>query len=53
MPRRAIDVDAVDALLQGEIEERLAAAMAYDESQPDGAARLRAEAALIARYRKS
>lgn len=51
--RRAIDVDAVDALLQGEIEERLAAALAYDESQPDGAARLRAEAALIARYRKS
>ena len=47
--RELADADLA-ALLDREIEERLAAASGYDASRPDLAARLRAEAALIAGY---
>lgn len=51
-PRRELDVDDVEALLAGEIEARRAAAADYDRHQrAEDAARLRAEAALIERYR--
>ena len=48
--RRELDGGDLAALLDREIEERLAAAAGYDAGQPDQAARLRAEAALIAGY---
>ena len=50
--RREIDGQALNALLQAEIDARLAAATDYDRHQQDAeAARLRTEAELIARYR--
>jgi uncharacterized protein YqeY len=52
VPRRELDDDAVAALLTAEAESRLAAATDYEaHEQRDEAARLRAEAALIGRYR--
>jgi len=48
--RRQLGSEDLAALLDREIEERLAAAAGYDEIQPELAARLRAEAALIAGY---
>ena len=51
-PRRELDRDDVEALLAGEIEARLAAATDYDrQRRTEDAARLRAEAGLIERYR--
>jgi uncharacterized protein YqeY len=49
--RRELDGEDLAALLEREIEERLAAAAGYGASRPDAATRLRAEAALIAGYR--
>ena len=49
--RRELYGEDLATLLGHEIEERLAAAAGYDASQPDLAARLRADAALIGRYR--
>jgi uncharacterized protein YqeY len=49
--RRELGGEDLAALLDREIAERLAAAAGYDAGQPDAAARLRAEAALIAGYR--
>ena len=50
--RREIDAASLDALLQSEIEARLAAAADYERHQQDAeAARLRHQAELIARYR--
>ncbi len=49
--RRELDGRAVEALLAEEVESRLTAAADYDRhSRPDEAARLRDEAALVARY---
>ena len=50
--RREIDAPALDALLLGEIDARIAAAADYDRHGRDvEAARLRQEARLIERYR--
>lgn len=50
--RREIDGVTLDALLQTEIEARLTAAADYERHRQEAeAARLRAEAGLIARYR--
>lgn len=50
--RRELDGAAVDALLASEADARLADAADYErDGRPEDAARLRDEAALIARYR--
>jgi uncharacterized protein YqeY len=52
VPRLELDGEAVDRLLAGEIESRLAAAADYAQhGREDEAARLRDEATLVARYR--
>ncbi len=51
--RRELDGSAVGALLVSEVEDRLAAAQDYERhGRPGEAARLRTEAALVARYRE-
>ena len=50
--RRELDAEALDAVLAAETHSRLSAAGDYDRNgRPEDAARLRGEAALIARYR--
>lgn len=50
--RRDLDGPALDALLAEEVEARLASAAVFEEHRRgEDAARLRAEAALVARYR--
>jgi uncharacterized protein YqeY len=50
--RRDLDAAGLDAVLAAETESRLAAAGDYERNgRPEDAARLRAEADLIARYR--
>jgi uncharacterized protein YqeY len=50
--RRELGRAEIDAVIAAEIESRLAAATDYDRHQrPDESARLRDEAAVIARYR--
>ena len=52
VPRRVLDRDAIDAILAAETASRLSAADDYEQhGRPEEAARLRGEAALIARYR--
>ena len=52
--RRELDAGAVESLLAGEIETRLAAASDYERhGRTTEAARLRNEAALVARYAPS
>lgn len=50
--RREVDAAELDTILATEIEARLSAADEYERrTRPEDAARLRREAALIARYR--
>jgi uncharacterized protein YqeY len=52
--RRELDADAVEAVLANEVDARLAAASDYERhGRGDKAARLRDEAALVARYREA
>jgi uncharacterized protein YqeY len=52
--RRELDAGAVEALLASEVEARLAAASDYERhGRTDEAARLRDEAAFVARYAAS
>jgi len=54
VPRRELDGEAVEHVLQGEIDVRLAAAADYERHGREGdAGRLRDEADLIARYRRA
>ena len=53
MARRDLDPSTLDAVLEAEAKSRLVAAEDYERNgRGDDAARLRAEAGLIARYRR-